>query len=68
MVWTCDADGSKKIIHIKMEEEPRRRFRTRWIDPIRMDIEMSGRIGKKYKKTRSRRIEMAGDLSVIVES
>ena len=37
------------------------------IDQIRKDIEITGENGKKYKKTGSGRIEMAGDFSVIVE-
>ena len=34
----------------------------------RKDIGIRGEIGKKYKKTGSGRIEMAGDFSAIVES
>ena len=51
-----DADGrrgnTKKILHTKMEgKQPRGRPRTRWIDQIRKDLKMRGKImGKNARK------------------
>ena len=57
-----------KIIHPKMERKlPRGRSRTRWTDQIRKDMEMRGKIGKKYEKGESLRIETSVDFSVIVD-
>jgi hypothetical protein len=50
----------KKILHTKQEgKRPRGRPRTGSIDQIRKDIEMRGKIGNKYKKIGSGRIETA---------
>ena len=58
----------KKMLHTKMERKRLRgRPRTRLINQIRKDLEIRGKIGKKYKKTGSRRIEMAEDFCVIVD-
>ena len=47
----------------KMEgKQPRGRPRTKWIDQIKKDIEMRGKIGKKYRKTgsgRKRQLEIS---------
>ena len=45
----------------------KRKTQKSWIDQINKDIKMRGKIGKKYKKTGSGRMEMAGDFSVIVD-
>jgi hypothetical protein len=55
------------MLHTEMERKrPRGRPRTRKIDQIRKDIEMTEKNGKKYKKIGSRRIEMVRDFSIIV--
>ena len=40
--------------------------KTRWIDHIRKYLKREEEIGKKCRKTKSGRTEMAGDFSVIV--
>ena len=59
---------SKKMLHAKMERKlPSGGPRTRWIGQMRKAMEMRGKIGNKYNKTGSGRIEKAGDFSVIVD-
>ena len=71
MVWTCDAkhrreDTSENPSVKNGVERPRGRPRTRWIYPIRKNIEIWRKIGRSTKKTVSGRIETAGDLSIIL--
>ena len=73
MMLMTDEKIPKKMLYSQMEEKlPKGRPRTRWVDQIRKDIlvyksEGIGANRKKYKKTRSGRMDMAGDLYVIVD-
>ena len=52
----------REMLHKKMEENrPRGRPGTSWIYLIRIDLQMRGNIGEKYKKTRSGGIKTVGD-------
>ena len=57
------------MLHTGMEgKRPRRRPKTKWIDQIRKDIEMTGENWEEIQdKTGSGQIETAGVLSVIVD-
>ena len=73
MVWTCDVIEMgeeriyKRMLHTKMEgKQPRGRPRTKWIDQSRKDIKIRRKkLGRNTRKWN--RIEMARDLSVIVD-
>ena len=44
---------AKKMLHTKMGgKRPRRRPRTRWIDQIRMDLEMRGESWKEIQENK----------------
>ena len=74
MVWTCDADDREKRGYLKCytqkkrEKTTMRRTQNQMSRPNQKGYknEWVRKIGKKYKKTGSGRIEMAGDFAVIV--
>ena len=56
------------MLHTKIyRKKLRGRLRTRWIDQIRKDKKLKGKIGKKYRETKNGRIEVTGDFCVIVD-
>ena len=50
-MWMEEERIPKKKLHTKMEEKwPGGRTRTRWLDQIRKNIEMRGKMGRNTRK------------------
>ena len=73
MVWTCDMDGEKSEYVIKFytqgwrESDQEEESKPDGQNKLERIQKSEGKIGKKYKKTGSERIETSGDFSVIVD-
>ena len=48
--WMGEVRIPKKLLHTEMEGEWRGRPLTRWIDLIRKDVEMRGKLGRNTRK------------------